>query len=132
MSYPRFLSVVALAFVALAFVAVTSSAQAQQTGTVLREAEDDDMMVQPFNMKVEDLEDANLVNQAGDDIGDVEKVLVDANGQPAAIAAEVGGFLGIGQKTVVISLDRLQPKDDDLVTTLSKEDLGALQAWDRR
>jgi hypothetical protein len=59
-------------------------------------------------------------------------VLVDANGQPAAIAAEVGGFLGIGQKTVVISLDRLQPKDDDLVTTLSKEDLGALQAWDRR
>jgi hypothetical protein len=41
MSSPRFLS-----FVALAFVTVTSSAQAQQTGTVLREAEDDDMMVQ--------------------------------------------------------------------------------------
>ena len=47
MSYPRFLSVVALAFVALAFVAVTSSAQAQQTGTVLREAEDDDMRSNP-------------------------------------------------------------------------------------
>src|SRR5215213_5058081 len=123
----RFLPMVAAASLALA-----SAAQAQQTGTLLREAENDDMMVQPLNMKVEDLEDADLVNQAGDDIGDVEKVLVDANGQPAAIATEVGGFLGIGQKTVVISLDRLQPKDDDLVTTLSKEDLGALQAWDRR
>jgi hypothetical protein len=30
---------------------------------------------------------------------------------------------------VVIGLDRLQPKDDDLATTLSKEELQGLQAW---
>jgi hypothetical protein len=122
----RFLPAVAAASLALA-----TSAQAQQN-TVLREADNDDMMVQRLNMKVEDLEDADLVNQAGDEIGDVEKVLVDANGQPAAITAEVGGFLGLGEKTVVIGLDKLQPKDDDLVTTLSKEELGALQVWEKR
>jgi len=122
----RFLPAVAAASLALA-----TSAQAQQN-TVLREADNDDMMVSRLNMKVEDLEDADLVNQSGDEIGDVEKVLVDANGQPAAIAAEVGGFLGLGEKTVVISLDKRQPKDDDLVTTLSKEELGALQVWEKR
>ena len=123
MHLARFLPAVA------AFLTLAGAAQAQQSGTVLREAEDDDMIVQPFNMKVEDLEDADLVNQAGDDIGDVEKVLVDANGQPAAVTAEVGGFLGIGQKMVVIGLNRLQLKDDDLVTTMSKEELGALGTW---
>jgi hypothetical protein len=118
--------------VAAAFLAVAGPTQAQQSGTVLREADDDDMVVQPFNLKIEDLEDADLENQAGDDIGDIENVLVDANGQPAAITAEVGGFLGMGQKIVVISLDRLQLKDDDLVTTLTKEELGALETWGNR
>ena len=48
-----------------------------------------------------------------------------ANGKPA----EVSGFLGVGQKMVVIGLDRLQLKDDDLVILLSKEQLAGLQSW---
>jgi hypothetical protein len=118
--------------VAAAFLAVVGAAQAQQAGggAVLREAADDDMMVQPFNKSVEDLEEADLVTPAGDEIGEVGEVLVDESGQPAAITAEIGGFLGVGQKTVVIGLDRLQLKDDELATTLTKEELGAMQTWD--
>ena len=37
--------------------------------------------------------------------------------------------LGVGQKMVVIGLDRLQLKDDDLAVLLSKEQLGSLQSW---
>jgi hypothetical protein len=37
--------------------------------------------------------------------------------------------LGVGQKMVVIGLDRLQLKDGDLVILLSKEQLGSLQSW---
>jgi hypothetical protein len=120
----RFLSAIAAALLATA-----DPAQAQQTGTVLREA-GDDVMVQPFNKQAEDLEGADIVTSGGDEIGEVKHVLVDASGQPVAVAAEVGGFLGLGQKMVVIGLDRLQPKDDDLATTLSKEELQDLQAWD--
>jgi hypothetical protein len=57
-------------------------------------------------------------------------VLVDANGRPTAIAAEIGSFIGTSEKTVVISLDRLQVNaDDDLVTTLTKDDLQRLPTW---
>jgi hypothetical protein len=115
--------------IAAALLANAAPAQAQPTGTVLREA-GDDVLVQPFNKPAEDLEGTDIVTQGGDEIGEVKHVLMDAGGQPVAVAAEVGGFLGIGQKMVVIGLDRLQPKDDDLATTLGKEELQGLQAWD--
>jgi hypothetical protein len=114
--------------IAAALLATADPAQAQQTGTVLHEA-GDDVMVPPFNKQAENLEGTDIVTPGGDEIGEVKHVLVDASGQPVAVAAEVGGFLGIGQKMVVISLNRLQLKDDDLVTPLSKEELQGLQAW---
>jgi hypothetical protein len=114
--------------IAAALLASADPAQAQQTGTVLREA-GDEVMVQPFNKTAGDLAGTDLVGQDGEEIGEVKQVLVDANGQPAAVVAEVGGFLGIGQKTVVIGLDRLQAKEDDLTTALSKEELQGLETW---
>jgi hypothetical protein len=126
MPHARLLPAVAAA--ALLSIAGPSLAQ-QAGGPVLREATDDELVVQPFNKTVEDLEDAALVSEAGEAIGEIEEVLVDANGQPAAVTAEIGGFLGVGQRTVVIGLDRLQLKDDDLATRLTKEELEAMQAW---
>lgn len=114
-------------FLAAAIV-VPALAHAQATAPVLKEA-DDDVMVQSFNMSASDLEDADLVDASGNEIGDIETVLVDASGAPVAVAAEVGGFLGMGEKTVVINLDQLQLKDDEVVTVLTKEQLGALTPW---
>ncbi len=121
-----------LSIAVTAFLAVACNGQAQQSGTALHEAEDVGLMVQPFNLTVEDIEeDADLLDQAGEEIGAIESVLVDANGRPTAIAAEIGSFIGTSEKTVVISLDRLQVNaDDDLVTTLTKDDLQHLPTWD--
>ena len=107
---------------------LAGAAQAQQ---VLKPADNDDLVVTPLNLKVGDIEDADLIDANGNEIGDVEAVLLDANGQPAAITAEVGGFLGIGEKEVIISIDQVQVKDDDLMTSLTKEQLGALQPWEK-
>ena len=79
-----------------------------------------------------ELEDMNLLSDTGEEIGEIEKVLVDENGQPAAVTAEIGGYLGVGQKIVVIGLDRLQLRGDDepdLATTYTKEELQGMQAW---
>ena len=118
--------------VAVALLAVASSTQAQQASSAaLREATGE-VMVPPFNVSSTELEDMNLLSHAGEEIGEVEKVLVDEDGQPAAVTAEVGGFLGVGQKTVVIGLDRLQLKGDDepdVATTLTREELQDMQAW---
>jgi hypothetical protein len=89
-------------------------------------------MVEPFNKSSTELEDMNILSDTGEEMGEVEKVLVDGNGQPVAITAEIGGFLGVGQKLVVIGLDRLQLKGDDepdLATTHTREELQGLQAW---
>ena len=107
---------------------LAGAAQAQQ---VLKPADNDDLVVTPLNLKVGDIEDADLIDANGNEIGDVEAVLLDANGQPAAIMDEVGGFLGIGEKEVIISIDQVQVKDDDLMTSLTKEQLGALQPWEK-
>ena len=64
-------------------------------------------MVPPFNRSSTELEDMNLLSDTGEEIGEIEKVLVDEDGQPAAVTAEIGGYLGVGQKVVVIGLDRL-------------------------
>jgi hypothetical protein len=98
--------------------------------TGLHEADDDAMMVQPFNLSVDRIEDMDLYAPGGDEIGEVEEVLVDATGKPMAVAAEVGGFLGIGDKTVTIGLDQIRLDGERLVTGMSKEQIEALPDWD--
>ncbi len=120
-----------LSLVATAFLAVACSGQAQQSDTALREAEDSDLIVQPFNLTIEGIEeDADLLNPSSEEVGAIEAVLVDASGRPVAITAEVGSFLGMDEMTVVIGLDRLQVNaDGDLVTALTGEELQRLPAW---
>ena len=112
---------------------VASPAQAQQaaSSTVLREATGE-VTVPRFNRSSTELEDMNLLSHAGEEIGEIERVLVDEDGRPAAVTAEIGEYLGVGQRVVVIGLDRLQLKGEDepdLATTYTKEELQGLPAW---
>jgi sporulation protein YlmC with PRC-barrel domain len=101
-------------------------AQTQSAPTGLHEAEDDAMIVQPFAISVEALEDMDVYGSAGEEIGEVEDVLVDASGQPVAVTADVGGFLGIGEREVVIGLDQLTHSGDRLTVGMTKEQIEAL------
>jgi uncharacterized protein YrrD len=118
-----------LAATALALAPLALAAQQSSDVTAYQEAEDDDMVVQPFNRTVDDIEDLDLKNADGDEIGEVEEVLIDAGGQPVAIAVEVGGFLGIGERDVVLELDQVQLVDDDLVTSADKATIEGLPDW---
>ena len=112
-------------------LAVPSQGHQHAGSAVLREPSGE-VMVPPFNLSSTELEDMNLLSDTGEEIGEIEKVLVDENGQPAAVTAEIGGYLGVGQKIVVIGLDRLQLRGDDepdLATTYTKEELQGMQAW---
>ncbi len=117
---------------AVVLLASASPAHAQQAGSaVLREAPGE-VMVEPFNKSSTELEDMNLLSHTGEEIGEVERVLVDEDGQPAAITAEVGGYLGVGEKVVAIGFDRLRLEGEDepdLATTLTREELQEMQAW---
>jgi hypothetical protein len=118
-----------LAATALALAPLAALAQSVDI-SAYKEAEDDAMVVQPFNLSVDDIEEMDLKSPAGDDIGEVEEVLTDAGGQPAAVTVEVGGFLGIGEREVVLGLDQLELMDDHFVTTADNAALEAMPEWE--
>jgi hypothetical protein len=91
---------------------------------------DDDSPIQWNGLSVDRLEDMKIVNAAGKEIGDIEEILADASGKIVAVTAEVGGFLGIGEKEVVVSLEHLELQGDRFMTALSSEQLKAMPRWD--
>ena len=123
---------------AIALAAMTATAAAAQQGasaqttvvTELKEVEDDDLLVQPLGLRAEQLEDMSLVGPGGDEIGEVEDVLADATGRAAAVSVEAGGFLGVGDKQVVVGLDQVRLENDRLATGMTVEQVKALPAWD--
>jgi sporulation protein YlmC with PRC-barrel domain len=80
-----------------------------------------------------------VYNGTGDDaenIGNVNDIVVANDGQAQSLIIGVGGFLGLGQKSVAFDYDKAQwaTKDNDrwLVVQGSKEELTALPAFDRK
>ena len=81
-----------------------------------------------------ELLDETVVNAANESVGDVNDVILDANGKVASIIVGVGGFLGMGEKDVALSFDQLsfaRDNDNELVvsTNATKEGLQAAPAY---
>ncbi|WP_417525929.1 PRC-barrel domain-containing protein [Marinovum sp.] len=69
------------------------------------------------------------------DIGEIEDIVLDRNGQMVGVVAEIGGFLDIGDKHVLIPMSdvRLTPVDDKtyvLVTRKTEEELEQMEEVD--
>ena len=52
-------------------------------------------------------------DEQGEAIGDVNDVVINADGGAEALVVGVGGFLGIGEKDVAVSFDRVSWSDRD-------------------
>ncbi|MEM7709313.1 MAG: PRC-barrel domain-containing protein [Pseudomonadota bacterium] len=68
-------------------------------------------------------------------IGEIEDIVLDQDGQMIGIVAEVGGFLDIGDKHVMVPVEdlRLVPVDDatfSYVTRLTEEQLEEMEGVD--
>ncbi|MCF4099185.1 PRC-barrel domain-containing protein [Maritalea mediterranea] len=68
-------------------------------------------------------------------IGDVNDVVMDENGNAEWIIVGVGGFLGLGEKEVALSIEDIQWVERDgeriVVTSMTKADLDAAPTFDR-
>ncbi len=77
----------------------------------------------------------NGTGENAENIGDVNDLVIGANGAIEQIVVGVGGFLGIGEKDVSIDYKSAEwaEKDGDrwLVVAMSKEELEAAPAFDR-
>lgn len=120
---------------AATLVGTAGLAHAQQAETTaampaLTEAEDDNLMVKNFNISAAQLEDLDIRGPNGEEIGEVDEALITPEGEIVAVSAEIGGFLGIGEKDVIIQLDQLSYQDGALTTEMTKDQLENLQEWD--
>ena len=92
----------------------------------------------PDQMLASDLIGTPVYDGTGKDaerIGEIDDVVLSANGATEGVIIGVGGFLGIGEKDVAISFDRLEWADREdgpaLTTQMSQEELEAYPAYDR-
>ena len=73
-----------------------------------------------------------------DDIGEINDLIVDADGNVTAVILGIGGFLGIGERDVSVSMDAIKVLREDgdsddrfLVVNTTREELEAAPEFDR-
>ncbi|MFW8637274.1 PRC-barrel domain-containing protein [Cribrihabitans pelagius] len=79
--------------------------------------------------------EADGVGPDWNDIGEIEDIILDRSGQMIGVVAEVGGFLDVGDKHVMIPVEnmRLTPVDDKkyvIVTRFTEEQLEEMPSVD--
>jgi sporulation protein YlmC with PRC-barrel domain len=100
--------------------------------TDLTVSKDGKKMVAPLGAPVEQIAEMDVYDAKGKKIGQVDSVLEDKNGEAKAIAVGHGGFLGFGEKHVVLTLDQVKLKDGTLVTEISEDQLAEQPAWTKK
>jgi hypothetical protein len=50
----------------------------------------------------------NIYNEQNEKLGDISEVLVDTSGKVTGVVIGVGGFLGIGQRDIMVGMDKLR------------------------
>ncbi|WP_438750083.1 PRC-barrel domain-containing protein [Pararhizobium sp. O133] len=74
-------------------------------------------------------------DEQGEAIGDVNDVVINADGGAEALVVGVGGFLGLGEKDVAVGFDRVSWSDRDgqriIVVSATKEELEAAPQFER-
>jgi sporulation protein YlmC with PRC-barrel domain len=78
----------------------------------------------------------NGTGDTAENIGDVNDIVISNDGMVQSVVIGVGGFLGIGEKSVAIEMGKLQWAEANgdrwLVTDTSKEQLEQLPAFERQ
>ena len=105
--------------------------QGQQADTTSTAA--DTMSDSPlYAMRGNEIVGQNVYGANGEEIGEVDNVVIrrESGGTPAVLVG-VGGFLGIGERSVAIPLDQLRMEQDRLVTDMTRDQIAGMEAYDQ-
>lgn len=89
---------------------------------------------QASDLRASKLIGMKVVNAANETVGDINEVVLNADGQVSALIVGVGGFLGIGEREVAVSYGSIRKSRDsnnNLVLTMdaSRDSLQSAPAW---
>lgn len=80
----------------------------------------------------DELLEGSVITAAGEDVGNVQAVVVDRNGHVRSLVVGVGGFLGLGQRDVGLNWDQVDLTEAGNVVALdmTREELEALPEYE--
>ena len=94
----------------------TSSANTDQATTAAPAAASDTSSFKG-NWRSSKLVGLNVYNDSNESLGSINDLLTDKSGNIKAVVIGVGGFLGVGEHLVAVSMDRVKFVDDPIAYT---------------
>ena len=69
------------------------------------------------NWRASKLMGLDVYNEANEKLGDVNEIILDKNGKVTAVVIGVGGFLGMGEHDIAVSMDKLKFVEEPVRTS---------------
>jgi sporulation protein YlmC with PRC-barrel domain len=121
------------AMLALSLPAVAAETTATTTATPSARVTATQM--QPGQLRLTDMNGANVYDTQNQKVGDIKDIILDRDGRIAAVVLDVGAFLGMGGKYVAVAMHDLRITFDSnnkprFAVDMTKDQLKAAQAFD--
>ena len=107
-------NLIAVALLSTALVSGAAYAQTAQpadraaTPAVTTPAASSDKMMLKSKWRVSKLMGLDVYNEANEKLGDVNELILDKDGKVDAVVIGVGGFLGMGEHDIAVTMDKLK------------------------
>ena len=69
------------------------------------------------NWRASKLMGLDVYNEANEKLGDINELILDKNGKVNAVVIGVGGFLGVGEHDIAVSMDKLKFVEEPVRTS---------------
>jgi sporulation protein YlmC with PRC-barrel domain len=116
-------NIAAAAFLGAAVIAGSAYAQTAQptdrapAATTAPMANSTAKMALKGNWRVSKLMGLDVYNEANEKLGDINELILDKSGKVAAVVIGVGGFLGMGEHDIAVSMDKLKFVEEAMKTS---------------
>ncbi|MET3973552.1 PRC-barrel domain-containing protein [Bradyrhizobium sp. S3.9.1] len=114
-----FLAVALLGTAVIGGAAFAQSTQPADRAAPAATAQPADRMALKGNWRASKLMGLNVYNEANEKLGDINELLVDKSGKINAVVIGIGGFLGMGEHDIAISMDKLKFVEEPVRTSSS-------------
>ena len=100
-----------------------ASSSAEMAATDMAAAE-----VKSYQIRIDDMIGADLYNSNGEEIGEIDEIVLDPASNKPVVLVSTGGFLGLGDREVMFPYDDITFADDRamLSSSLTEDDLKAM------
>jgi sporulation protein YlmC with PRC-barrel domain len=108
----------AAALVSAAVLSAPAYAQtADRAAPAATSAGSHEKMALKGNWRASKLMGLDVYNEANEKLGDVNELILDKNGKVSAVVIGVGGFLGMGEHDIAVSMDKLKFVEEPVRTS---------------